>query len=69
MSYVNSHSIEIVHFDRTTSDEVNTPDWRDIGQVRIPEVVVSDNGPQYSSEAYAAFVWQFRFEHVTSSPR
>ena len=32
------------------------------------EVVVSNNGPQYSSEAYAAFARQFRFEHVTSSP-
>ena len=30
---------------------------------------MSDNGPQYSSEAYAAFARQFQFEHVTSSPR
>ena len=29
--------------------------------------MVSDNGPQYSSEAYAAFARQFQFEHVTSS--
>ena len=34
----------------------------------IPEVVVSDNGPQYSSEAYANFARKFRFEHITSSP-
>ena len=31
-------------------------------------MVVSDNGPQYSSEAYAALARQFQFEHVTSSP-
>ena len=31
-------------------------------------MVVSDNGPQYSSEAYAAFARQFQFEHVMSSP-
>ena len=35
----------------------------------IPEVVVSDNGLQYSSEAYAALARQFQFERVTSSPR
>ena len=35
----------------------------------IPEVVVSDNGPQYSSEAYAEFARHYQFEHVTSSPR
>ena len=34
----------------------------------IPEVVVSENGPQFSSEAYAEFAKQFQFEHVTSSP-
>ena len=31
-------------------------------------MVVSDNGPQYSSEAYAIFARQFQFEHVRSSP-
>ena len=31
----------------------------------VPEIVVSDNGPQYSSEAYAKFVQEFQFEHIT----
>ena len=31
--------------------------------------MASDNGPQYSSEAYAAFARQYQFEHVTNSPR
>ena len=34
----------------------------------IPEVVVSDNGPLFSSEAYGAFTRQFQFEHVTCRP-
>ena len=33
----------------------------------IPRVV-SNNGPQYSSEAYAKFAQEFQFEHITSSP-
>ena len=34
----------------------------------IPERVVSDNGPQYSSEEFRSFAQQYEFEHVTSSP-
>ena len=33
-----------------------------------PRSVVSDNGPQFSSEAYAEIAKQYQFEHVTSSP-
>ena len=34
----------------------------------IPEQVLSNNGPQYSSEAYTQFAQLYGFEHVTSSP-
>ncbi|KAK3100667.1 hypothetical protein FSP39_023406, partial [Pinctada imbricata] len=34
----------------------------------IPETVVSDNGPQYSSEEFQNFSKEFDFKHVTSSP-
>ena len=34
----------------------------------IPEVVVLDNGPQYTSELYAEFAKKYQFQHVTSSP-
>lgn len=34
----------------------------------IPEVVISDNGPQYSADLYATFAREHGFEHVTSSP-
>ena len=34
----------------------------------IPEVMVSDNGPQYVGRAFQAFVKEWGFEHVTSSP-
>ena len=34
----------------------------------IPEVVKSDNGPQYSSREFAEFAKRWDFKHVTSSP-
>ena len=34
----------------------------------IPETLVSDNGPQYSSELFALFAVEYNFMHVTSSP-
>ena len=35
---------------------------------RIPEAVVSDNGPQYSSCEFSAFAMAYNFCHTTSSP-
>ena len=34
----------------------------------IPEEVRSDNGPQYSSAAFAKFASEYKFSHITSSP-
>ena len=34
----------------------------------IPKIVVSDNGPQFSSYGFATFAKQWDFNHVTSSP-
>ncbi|KAJ8358824.1 hypothetical protein SKAU_G00153490 [Synaphobranchus kaupii] len=34
----------------------------------IPDIVVSDNGPQYASTEFKAFTESWEFEHVTSSP-
>ena len=35
----------------------------------IPKVVMSDNGPQYSSELFTKFSKKYEFKHVTSSPK
>ena len=35
----------------------------------IPEVVRSDNGPQYDSAEFTKFAKEWGFQHVTSSPR
>ena len=34
----------------------------------IPDVVMSDNGPQFSSERFAKFAETCEFQHDTSSP-
>lgn len=35
----------------------------------IPETVMSDNGPEFSSNMFQEFSLQWKFHHVTSSPR
>ena len=35
----------------------------------IPEVFISDNGPQYSSSLFTKFSREYKFNHITSSPR
>ena len=34
----------------------------------IPDIIRSDNGPQYSSEQFAAFTGEWNINHITSSP-
>ncbi|KAF6022082.1 hypothetical protein EB796_019610 [Bugula neritina] len=35
----------------------------------IPEVVISDNGPQFSSREFQEFAKSYGFQHLTSSPK
>ena len=34
----------------------------------VPDVLVLDNGPQFSSAEFATFAGKWGFEHITSSP-
>ena len=63
-----SRFIEVARLNHATSEEAILHTKGIFARHGIPEVVMSDNGPQYSSEAYAALARQFQFEHVTSSP-
>ncbi len=63
-----SRFIEIARLQGTTAEEVILHTKSMFARHGLPEVMVSDNGPQYSSEAYAAFAREYQFEHVTSSP-
>ena len=35
----------------------------------VPDVLVTNNGPQFASTEFAGFAKTFGFEHVTSSPQ
>ncbi|KAK7105840.1 hypothetical protein V1264_017168 [Littorina saxatilis] len=71
LSYVDYYSrfIEIEQLSRETAEEV-------IGKLKdlfsrhgVPEIVVSDNGTQFTSEKFQDFRHSWGFTHVTSSPR
>ena len=63
-----SRFIKIAQLKHTTAEEVIVHTKSIFARHGVPEIVVSDNGPQYSSEAYAKFAQEFQFEHITSSP-
>lgn len=53
----------------TTSTDVVTNLKSIFARHGIPEVFISDNGPQYSSSLFATFSREYKFNHITSSPR
>ena len=60
-----SRWIEIVRLHKTTSEDIIL---HTSSMFARHEIVVSDNGPQFSAESYAKFAQKYGFEHVTSSP-
>ena len=64
-----SRFIEIAKLSTTTSQDVINHLKSMLARHGIPEVVRSDNGPQYSSESFAQFAQNYGFVHVTSSPK
>ena len=63
-----SRFIEIARLNRTTAEEVILHTKSIFARHGVPEIVISDNGPQYSSDPFAKFAQEFQFEHITSSP-
>ena len=60
---------EIVKLSSTTSTDVITALKTMFARFGIPEVLRSDNGPQYSSEEFSRFMRRYGVQHLTSSPR
>ena len=65
-----SRDVEVCIVSRT----VNTPEL--IGRLKkvfsrhgVPDVLFSDNGPQFASAEFRSFSEAWRFEHIRSSPR
>ena len=63
-----SRFVEVAKLSCTSAQEVILHTKSIFARHGVPECVISDNGPQYSSEAYASFAREYQFEHVTSSP-
>ena len=52
----------------TTSEAVITHFKSIFARHGVPEIVRSDNGPQFGSEPFRKFAQDWNFSHVTSSP-
>ena len=63
-----SRYIEISKLSQLTADAIVTHTKSIFATHGIPEVVYSDNGQQFSSEAYKQFALAYQFKQVTSSP-
>ena len=59
---------EVSKLSTTTSAAVIATMKGVFARYEIPEVVRSDNGPQYSSHEFASFADSYGFQHSTSSP-
>ena len=64
-----SRWIEIARLDKTTATAAIHHTSSIFARHGIPEVVISDNGPQFACEAYSNFAEKYGFKHITSSPQ
>ena len=63
-----SRYIEIARLRQPTTAEVVVHMKSIFARHGIPEILISDNGPQYSSREFSEFAKAYEFRHVTSSP-
>ena len=63
-----SKFVEVVKLSATTTKSVISAMMPIFASYGIPDVIVSDNGPQYLSQTFGEFVKNVNFKHVTSSP-
>lgn len=63
-----SRFLEIAALCHTRSTDVITHLKSMFARHGIPETLMSDNGPQFSGQAFSSFADSYGFKHVTSSP-
>ena len=63
-----SNFIEVEHLNRATTNTVSKALRTMFARYGVPDVLISDNGPQFASEEFDKFAKKWGFEHVTSSP-
>lgn len=64
-----SRSIEVKPLSRGTSAETIHQMKSTFATHGIPDVVMSDNGPEFASQEFTEFASSYGFTHVTSSPK
>ena len=64
-----SKFFEVSHLPNSKSKTVINHIKPQLARYGIPEVIVSDNGPELSSHEFAEFAREYGFKHITSSPR
>ncbi|XP_022786150.1 uncharacterized protein K02A2.6-like [Stylophora pistillata] len=64
-----SSFFEVVEIHRKTAQAVITQFKGQFARHGIPEVLISDNGPEFDNQEFKNFSTDWQFEHRTSSPR
>ena len=59
---------EVDYLENTTSRTVIRKLKANFSRHGIPDILITDNGPQYSSDEFRRFAKQWEFDHKTSSP-
>ena len=63
-----SNFIEVDSLSSETSKSVIISLMATFSRFRVPDMLVTDNGPCFALSEFAKFVDQWNFQHVTSSP-
>ena len=63
-----SRFIEVANLKSTSAENVISHCKSIFSRHGIPEIVISDNGPQFTSKQFEDFARKYEFSHVTSSP-
>lgn len=64
-----SNFIEVERITKLTTSGVSKVLMTMFSRYGVPDQVMSDNGPQFSSAEFRSFATQWGFEHITASPR
>ena len=60
--------LEIEHLQDTKSERIIACCKSQFARHGIPDILITDNGPQFSSETFKRFANDYQFEHRISSP-
>lgn len=63
-----SRYIEIIKTSITTSAGIINDLKSIFARHGVPEILITDNGPQFTSSSFSSFATDYDFRHVTSSP-